>query len=89
MAVTDSWIVMLTKDSQPLKIDSPMAIPQFGGGHNSGLYIEIFIYAYVSILPALGSYDTTHAPGEMDFRLRRARPTLMGKVTKKGNTSRS
>ena len=89
MAITDSGIVMLTKDSQPLKVDSPMAVPELGGGHHSGLYIDIYVYiyiyacVYVYILPALGSYDTTHAPREMDFLLRSARPTLMGKVTKK------
>ncbi len=49
----------------------------------SHVYIYI-IYTYVYILPALGSYDTTHAPREMDFLLRSARPTLLGKVTKKG-----
>lgn len=46
---------MIAKDSQPLKVDSPMAVPEFGGGHNSGLSIEIYtiiymyIYAYVYI----------------------------------------
>lgn len=48
---------MIAKDSQPLKVDSPMAVPEFGGGHNSGLSIEIYTIIYICIYMRMYIYS--------------------------------